>query len=85
MQKFRDKRMMGHVHIANQTKVKQIMRALFLAVQCAFVYFGHTAIFKFTMLTYLCIHCSQSFTLENYFVGDKDILIEKRQKMKSTL
>merc|ERR1711991_1006502 len=24
---------------------------------------------RFTMLTYLCIHCSQSFTLENYFVG----------------
>ena len=24
---------------------------------------------RFTMLTYLCIHCSQSFTLEHYFVG----------------
>ena len=25
---------------------------------------------RFTILTYLCIHCSQSFTLEHYFVGD---------------
>ena len=24
---------------------------------------------RFTMLTYLCKHCSQSFTLEQYFVG----------------
>ena len=24
---------------------------------------------RFTMSTYLCIHCSQSFTLEHYFVG----------------
>ena len=24
---------------------------------------------RFTMLTYLCIHCSQSFTLEQYFLG----------------
>ena len=24
---------------------------------------------RFTMLTYLCIHCSQSFTLEHYSVG----------------
>ena len=24
---------------------------------------------RFMMSTYLCIHCSQSFTLEHYFVG----------------
>ena len=24
---------------------------------------------RFTMWTYLCIHCSQSFTLESYFLG----------------
>ena len=24
---------------------------------------------RFTMSTYLCIHCSQSFTLEHYFIG----------------
>ena len=24
---------------------------------------------RFTILTYLCIHCSQSFTFEHYFVG----------------
>ena len=24
---------------------------------------------RFTMWTYLCIHCSQSFTAEHYFVG----------------
>ena len=29
---------------------------------------------RFTMSTYLCIHCSQSLTLEHYFVGS---LIER--------
>ena len=37
---------------------------------------------RFTMSTYLCIQCAQSFTLEHYFAGSysKDTLIEMRQR-----
>ena len=36
---------------------------------------------RFTISTYLCIHCSQSFTLENYFIGS---LFKKQINKKGT-
>jgi len=36
---------------------------------------------RFTISTYLYIHCSQSFTLENYFVGN---LFKKQINKKGT-
>ena len=39
---------------------------------------------RFTMLTYLCIHCSQSFTLEYYFVGSLFERYIRRKVIKGT-